>query len=126
MKKSHSAQIIANNISNKDHEYYLIQDGDNIAGYLAVELISNTVIISKLYILKPFRGKGIGAMTMYFVNSIANKNKALKIELTVHTQNKRSINCYLKHGFKITDSLFHKFDNGHSLNGYLMTKIINS
>lgn len=124
LEKSHSAKAIQDQIMNKSCQYYLLTFNDFKVGYLGIELLDDAVIISKLYILKSFRGKKIGKMALSFVDDTAIRSNIYKIELTVHQNNQETIDIYSKAGFIIIETLFHKFGNGQSLQGFKMIKIL--
>ena len=105
-------------------EYYLLNHGGMDAGYLGIQAKKNTMTLSKLYILKQYRGKGIGAMAMLFTGERAKELHSSQIELIVNRQNQKAIEFYEKRGFRINGSLVHKFENGYSIEDYKMVKHI--
>jgi ribosomal protein S18 acetylase RimI-like enzyme len=125
LDKSHSVKAIHNQITNEKYRYYILYFDKLSIGYLGVARSDDALIICKLYILKSFRGKEIGKMALLFVEEMARNTTIFKIELTVHKHNQKAIDFYTKSKYKIVDSLFHKFENGHSLQGFKMTKLIN-
>lgn len=124
IEKSHAATAIDAQVSNKNYEYYLISNNEALVGYLGIEFIQDTIVISKLYILKSYRRKGIGAFVMSFLHELALELTVSKIQLTVHKLNQASIDFYSRQGYLITDSLIHQFENGHVLEGFQLTKVI--
>jgi ribosomal protein S18 acetylase RimI-like enzyme len=102
-------------------EYYLIHNSGNTAGYMAIQLNSTALLLSKLYMLEIYRGKGLGKIAMEFIIDRAKKIKAPKIELIVNRKNLRTIEFYKKWGFQITESQVNKFENGHSEEDYMMS-----
>jgi diamine N-acetyltransferase len=124
LKKSHSAIAIEDQIANENYQYYLLTFNNLEVGYLGIQYLADRIIVSKLYILKSFRGKKIGTRALSFVNDMAKQFNISKIELTVHKQNIETIDIYSKNGFAIIESLSHKFENGHSLEGFKMEKVL--
>lgn len=106
-------------------EYYLIYENNKAIGYIGIQIDEANLImvLSKLYILKDKRGKGYGTKAMAFILNRAAELKIAKISLTVNRQNKKTIQLYQKNGFSITNDLVNKFENGHVILDYEMTKI---
>lgn len=125
-EKSHSAKAIQGHVLQENYLYYLITNDNINIGYLGIELSKNSLIISKLYLLKSCRGIGAGTVAMSFVDQLARDFNISEIELTVHKENKSAIQFYTKRGFIITDLLFHQFENGHSLEGFRMVKVVST
>ncbi|MFI5185111.1 MAG: GNAT family N-acetyltransferase [Chitinophagales bacterium] len=105
-------------------EYYLLNYKENIAGYLGIHATNEILLLSKLYLLKEFRGKGIGDKVMSFVYKRAHELKSSTIELIVNRQNKGAIDFYEKRGFTIVQPIVSKFENGHSTEEFKMEKNI--
>lgn len=119
-----SEHAIENQIQNENFSYYLLTFDTKDVGYLGVQKLSEKLILSKLYILKSFRGRKIGRTALGFVNGFATKNKMEKIELVVNQQNQNTIDIYLKNGFRIMESIVNSFPNGHKVKDYKMEKIL--
>jgi len=119
LEKYQTVKAIEEQISS-GFEYYLIDS----AGYMAIQPNDGILLLSKLYMLETFRGKGMGKMAMEFIMDRAKELKASKIELIVNRKNLRTIEFYKKWGFQITESLVNKFENGHSEEDYKMAMIL--
>lgn len=124
LTKFQSENAIKNQIENENFSYFLLNYKTKNAGYLGIQKTGNKLILSKIYILKSFRGLKIGKMALKYVNRFATDNGIEKIELIVNQQNQNTIDIYLKNGFKIVESIVNSFPNGHSVNDYKMEKII--
>lgn len=104
------------------YEYYLIYK-DNIAvGYFGLHIEKPQMTLSKLYLLKKYRGLGYGTKAMDFIIERAIELNLTKIILTVNRENRKTIKLYEKYGFSITKELVNKFDNGHVILDFEMTK----
>lgn len=80
------------------------------------------MVLSKLYILKDFRGKGYGTKAMNMIILRAEELKVNKISLTVNRKNDKTIRLYQKYGFNITKDLTNSFENGYTILDFEMTK----
>lgn len=121
LDKFQSAEAIEMQIKN-GYNYYLIQFGKDIVGYIGFELKMNELFLSKLYINSSSRGKGAGKKSIKFIESIAKQIKLNKITLTVNKNNINSIAAYKKFGFKIIDEIIVDIGDGYVMDDYIMEK----
>ncbi|WP_437373626.1 GNAT family N-acetyltransferase [Maribacter litoralis] len=119
-----SENAIRNQIENENFSYFLLNFDNKNVGYLGIQKMNKKLILSKLYILRSFRGLKIGKTALEYVNGFATDNGIEKIELIVNQHNQNTIDIYLKHGFKIVESIINSFPNGHSVEDYKMEKIL--
>ena len=119
-----SENSIGKQIKNENFSYFLLNFDTKNVGYLGIQKLNKKLILSKLYILKSFRGLKIGKTALEYVNGFATNNGIEKIELIVNQHNQNTIDIYLKNGFKIVESLINSFPNGHSVEDYKMEKIL--
>lgn len=109
---------------NQGYQYFLINFNDNAVGYLSFEKRENVLFLSKIYLLKSERGKGIGRKAMEFVTSLARGSNCIKVALTVNRFNQNSIRAYESAGFEKKGELVQDIGNGFVMDDYLMEKII--
>lgn len=124
LKEFQSASAIKHQIEQENYHYYLLNYADQNVGYLGIQNLHNKLNLSKLYILKSFRGLKIGKAALAFVHEFAIDNNIKKIDLIVNQANQNTIEIYQKIGFKITKSITHSFPNGHSVEDYQMEKTL--
>ena len=124
LNRFQSVQAIKNQINNKNYFYYLLNFNDKSVGYLGIQKLNNKLVLSKIYILKSYRGKKIGKAALEFVNKFAINNNSEKIELTVNQQNLNTIDIYKRSGYKIRESVLNSFDDGYSVKDYIMEKYL--
>ena len=96
--------------------YFIIQDGQK-AGYFGISNKKDYLFLSKLYIQKDFRHKGLGTKAFKEIKQLANGKK---IQLTVNKHNINSINAYKKWGFKTIDSVVTDIGSGFVMDDYIM------
>jgi diamine N-acetyltransferase len=125
LNKFQTVKAIEDQISKEGFEYYLLNDEGTDTGYLGIQVKENVLNLSKLYILKESRGKGIGHKAMSFVDKRAAKLKASLIELIVNKYNYETISFYEKRGYSVTESFVHNYDNVYTVEEYKMTKQLN-
>ncbi len=100
--------------------YFLIQtpQGEN-TGFLSVIPRPGELFLSKLYLLKEYRGKGHARMALEFIKSMARNRDLGRITLTVHKQNP-SVKAYQAMGFRILESVVTAIGGGFVMDDYRM------
>lgn len=112
-----SEHAIKNQIENENYTYYFIVDDGEKAGYFGISDKGEYLFLSKLYIKKEFRHKGIGTKAFEKIKELAN-NKPIR--LTVNKQNINSIKAYEKWGFKTIDAVVTDIGSGFVMDDYIM------
>lgn len=107
------------------YAYFTINYKDNAIGYLAYNIESSDLFLSKIYILKEYRGKGFGRKAMLFITEQAKKSNCKSISLTVNKNNTNSIKAYLKVGFNKVEELVIDIGNGFVMDDFKMVKKLN-
>ncbi|WP_067148092.1 GNAT family N-acetyltransferase [Pseudotamlana agarivorans] len=121
LDKFQSAEAIAQQVEN-DFHYYTMVWKTQAVGYLAIREEPDTLFLSKIYILKAFRGQNIGKQAIHFVEDMAGKCDRDKIRLTVNINNKNAISAYENMGFKIVRPLVADIGQGFVMDDYEMSK----
>lgn len=121
LEKFQSAESIAEQIKHGSL-YFLILDEHIPVGYMGVELLSETLFLSKFYSIKSARGKGYGRKMITFLETLAQEKHLNKISLTVNKYNKGSIKMYEKVGFGISGSVVKDIGEGFIMDDYQMEK----
>ena len=116
VEKFQSENAIINQMKNGNYKYYFINYENQNIGYIGVSPHSDYLFLSKLYIKKDFRHKGIGKVVFEKIKDFGFD----KIQLTVNKYNKNTIDAYLKYGFKIIDSIVSDIGNGFVMDDYIM------
>lgn len=102
------------------YTYYYIYYNRELIGYIGLALREDSLFLSKFYIKKEYRHKGIGTKTFEFIKDAARQQRKNKITLTVNKNNTNSINAYKKWGFEITDSVVTDIGGGFVMDDYIM------
>lgn len=105
-------------------EYYHIRFRGQRVGYLAFEKQGGVLFLSKVYLLKAFRGKGLGREAMEFVSQKAREKGCRAIALTVNKNNTRSIAAYEGMGFAKKEALVVDIGGGFVMDDYRMEKAL--
>lgn len=103
-------------------EYYLLEDDDTPAGYLALkpEPPDNRLKLSKLYIRESYRERGFGTDLMDHAKQRARELNLDRIWLRVNKHNDRSIEWYEHQGFDKKEEDKKAIGNGFYMDDYIM------
>ena len=116
VEKFQSENAIINQMKNENYKYYFINYENKNVGYVGISSHCDYLFLSKLYVKKEFRHKGIGKAVFEKIKDFGFD----KIQLTVNKYNKNTIDAYLKYGFKIIDSVVSDIGNGFVMDDYIM------
>jgi GNAT superfamily N-acetyltransferase len=106
--------------------YFLIRnENGEKAGFLSVDLRPQELFLSKLYLLKNQRGKGLARQALDFIRELAKEKGLKRITLTVHKRNP-SVKIYQVLGFHILGPVMTDIGNGHVMDDYQMAMEINA
>ena len=120
VNKFQSETAVKEQIKNENYTYFFIVYNGIKAGYTGLSLKDDYLFLSKIYIKKDFRHKGLGSQAFDFIKKYAEKADYNKIILTVNKQNTNTINAYKKWGFKIIDSAVTDIGSGFVMDDYIM------
>ncbi len=120
LEKFQSPNSIKEQIENQNYIYYYILFEDKISGYTGMQKTKEYLFLSKLYIKKEYRHKGLGTKAFQFIKEFAKNNNYNKIRLTVNKQNKNTIEAYLKWGFKTIDAVVTDIGSDYVMDDYIM------
>jgi GNAT superfamily N-acetyltransferase len=104
--------------------YFLIEEGPDLAGYLAIRKRKRELFLSKIYLLEKYRGQGLGRAAMGFIGEKAREFGCDRIVLTVNKNNVRSIEAYEKMGFENRGPLVTDIGGGFIMDDYLLVKFL--
>ena len=100
--------------------YYQILSEQKLLGYLAYKLEQTELFLSKIYLAKEARGKGIAREAINFLVETALKHSLPSIKLTVNKYNSNTIAAYEKMGFVKQDAVVMDIGNGFVMDDYVM------
>ncbi len=106
------------------YQYFLINQAKIPVGYLSFIKRDEELFLSKIYILKELRGRGIGKKALKFIDTQAKENHCKKISLTVNRNNLNSIKAYERAGFQNTGEQIQDIGHGYVMDDYIMEKFL--
>lgn len=102
--------------------YFLILDDNVPLGYMSVNILSETLFLSKFYVTEAERGKGYGRKMIAYLEALAKEKNLNKIALTVNKYNTGSIKMYENVGFVISGTMVKDIGEGFIMDDYQMEK----
>ena len=124
LDKLQSKSAVLEQINSQGYKYYLVQCEQEYIGYFAFIDRGEDVFISKFYLLKSFRGRGIFSKMLDFITDYAQRHGIFKLFLMVNKHNDSAISIYSKKGFKIHKEMVNDIGSGFSNDDYLLLKIL--
>ncbi len=104
--------------------YHLLFEQDHPVGYFCYHFEDNALFLSKIYVAKEVRGKGIGKKALNFIAEQAESQSAKTIRLTVNKFNLGTIAAYKQLGFETIDSVVKDIGGGFVMDDYVMEKVV--
>jgi len=120
VEKFQSENAIKEQIKNENYTYFYILYNGEKAGYIGLSEKEDYLFLSKIYIKKEFRHKGIGTNSFEFIKQFSKENNYKKIVLTVNKYNKNTIDAYIKWGFENVDSVVTDIGRCFVMDDYIM------
>lgn len=125
LEKYQTAQKIAADCLSMGYSYFILERIGTPIGYIGVKPNdpAGKLFLSKIYILKDFRGKGFSKDALEQIEKRAKKLRQNAIWLTVNKHNP-SYDIYLKLGFKTIREQVTDIGSGFVMDDYVMEKTI--
>lgn len=105
-----------------DTDYYLMMNGEIPVGYFGIRAEQNSLFLSKLYLKREYRGRGLAHRALEYIEELSSKQGLKKIWLTVNIHNASSIAAYEKMGFSIARNQKADIGNGYVMDDHIMEK----
>lgn len=116
-----SEKAVIRQYQDENYTYYFITESGLNIGYFGISEQQDYLFLSKLYLSKEYRAKGIGTKTFNKVKELAASKNYKEIRLTVNKYNQNSIKAYLKWGFEVIDSVVTDIGSGFVMDDYIMS-----
>ena len=125
LEKFQSKRAIDEQLSD-GYEYYSLTYDKRNTGYMAVisNVSESSLMISKIYVRKSDRGRGLGKQMLKFVEELCPKRRIKKIWLTVNKHNRHSIEWYSQMGFTNNGPIVQDIGGGFVMDDFRMEKSI--
>lgn len=138
LNKFQSMDAIKYGMDYESHDYWLItsdtdgytgfstNEGRDIIGYACGYMapIEKRYYISKLYLLKPYRGKGYMVDIERFLRIKSMGSGMMTMSLRTNKNNEQAIAAYKSVGFEIVDEVQTDIGEGFIMDDYVMEKSV--
>lgn len=124
IEKFQSFNALSEAINKNNYIYYLIKIDNNVAGYTGIHEENEKLFLSKLYILREYRGKKIATKAFEFIETLARNKKLKSVWLTVNRNNTHAIEVYKHKGFVVTRKQIADIGNGFVMDDFVFEKEI--
>lgn len=115
-----SEPVFRQQISSAEYTYYVMYANEKPVGYFGITPEADCLFLSKLYVQKEYRRKGLAKEALKIITDTARKQSLSKIRLTVNKRNTDSIQAYLHLGFIKTADIVTDIGNGFFMDDYIM------
>lgn len=105
---------------NSGHEYFLFSYEYTFAGFAGIHEKDGSLFLSKLYVHKDFRGKGIASHMFQKFIEICKMRNLDKIWLTCNRHNDKTLAIYDHLGFKKVREEVNDIGNGFVMDDYIL------
>ena len=123
LKKFQSEEQICRDMKENDYVYFIaghIKSGEPV-GYCAVQPKEGYLLLSKIYVRKDYRGRGVARSFLDEALALCRFEYGFdKIRLTVNKYNDNSIAAYRKMGFETIDSVKTDIGGGFFMDDFVM------
>lgn len=119
--KFQSLGAMTEQIENQHYSYFAVRDNGELCGYIGVKSEDDDrFFLSKLYLHKNYRGKGISSLMLAKVFDEARKIGKKRVYLTVNKHNDRAVAVYKKIGFTTVDMTVTDIGNNYVMDDFIM------
>lgn len=115
-----SPEAIRNQVDKNELIYYLIYLDHCPVGYFAIQVRTDEIFLSKLYVTKASRRLGLAAKAIDFVKNIAADNCLKRISLTINKNNQESLAAYEHFGFINEKAIVTDIGKGFYMDDFLL------
>lgn len=123
LEKYQSAAAVRSQLA-QGYFYKLLWDDGIPAGYYGAKPEENKMFLSKIYVRKASRGRGLARAAFADLFAISKKLGKQAIYLTVNKHNDGSIAVYEKLGFIKTEEAKTEIGQGYFMDDYIMEKTV--
>lgn len=120
VEKFQSFKAVTNQIEHQGYTYcWLVCDGQN-AGFCGYKIENGALFLSKLYIEKAFRRKGLASFALEELKKICQEKNLGYIWLTVNRDNLGSVAFYRQAGFYVDHDEVTDIGQGYVMDDHIM------
>lgn len=119
LAKYQSVEAVQDQLCCQGYRYYLIVQDGQAWGYMGLQPQENALFLSKLYVQKQARGRGIARQALALMRRVCREKALPRIYLTVNKHND-SKRVYEALGFAVTREEVTDIGQGFVMDDYIM------
>ena len=119
-----SEDAVYRQVHEKGYQYAYIENDGQVIGYTAVCPMKDKLFLSKFYLTKENRGRGLGSAALQEIIAYARSLGKKYIYLTVNKNNELGIRAYTRNGFKSIQSIETDIGQGFVMDDYVMELVL--
>ena len=104
------------------YRHYMVELDGRVIGYFGLHEEDRTMVLTQFYLLKEFRGKGVGQRVMDFIHREAAELRVTTIKLLVLRKNEGAVGLYKKNGYLVAAEVMTPMGGGYAVEDYVMQK----
>ena len=120
LRTYHSTDAMLREMS-EGYDFFVVTDGGKDAGYYSVHDEGDRLYISKVYLLRECRGRGLGKRIFEDIDEYARSHNLNEEYLRVNKGNP-TVGIYKRAGFSVSDTITSDIGQGYVMDDYIMTK----
>lgn len=121
VEKFQSLDAMTEQIENQGYTYLAVRDNGELCGYIGIKPEDgDRLFLSKFYLHKNYRGRGIATEMMNYIFDEARKIGKKRVYLTVNKHNDHAIDVYKKIGYAVVDTAVTDIGGGYVMDDYIM------
>ena len=118
-----SEHAMREQVAEHGYRYYFIESDGSVIGYTGIVPEGDRLFISKVYLQKEHRGKGLGTQAIKSIFRICDDEGYRSAYLTVNKGNQKAIAAYERNGFRTVRSQVTDIGKGFVMDDYVMEKV---
>ena len=121
LAEMYSEEVVLSQIKSSNYQFYFMEKEQISAGFLGFEnhYEENTTKLHRIYLLKDFKGKGLGKLALKFLKEKVSAVSDHRIILNVN-KNNAAQKVYESQGFKVFAEGIFDIGNGYVMDDYFM------
>ncbi len=123
VEKFQSLDAMTEQIEFQKYTYLSVCENGELCGYLGIKPEDDDrLFLSKFYLHKDYRGRGIATAMMNYIFDEARKIGKKRVYLTVNKHNYHAIDVYKKIGYTVADTAVTDIGGGYVMDDYIMER----
>ena len=125
VEKFQSFSVMCDQTETQGYTYLSVRSDGELCGYIGIKPEEGSrFFLSKLYLRKDKRGKGIASEMLERVIEEAKSAGKSSVYLTVNKHNRHAIDVYIKKGFRMVSEAVTDIGSGFVMDDYIMEYFI--